>query len=70
MSMKSKGSVRPGLTFRPIIFLRLCNDRPLAGLGSVKGAMRPRPNGLLAGALPSHADPSAMIASPRRAPTP
>lgn len=46
---KSFGSVRPGLTFRPIIFLRLHNGRPLAGFKSGKGgAMRPRPDELLA----------------------
>ena len=42
------GSVRPGLTFRPIIFLRLHNDRPLVGFESDKGATRPRPDELLA----------------------
>jgi len=47
--LKIKGSVRPGLTFRPIIFLRLLNARPLAGPEFGKGAMCPRPDELLTG---------------------
>ena len=65
-----KGSVRPGLTFRPIIFLRSHDDRPLAGSESGKGAMRSRSDRLLAGALPFQAELSAISPFPRRAPMP
>lgn len=68
LAQNTFGSVRPGLTFRPIIFMRLRNYRPLAGFNSGKGAIRSRSGRPPARALPLRAGPPAISPSPRRAP--
>lgn len=61
------GSVRPGLTFRPVIFLRLHNGRPLSNLNPARGDA-PETGRVARLALPFHADLPANSPSPRRAP--
>ena len=63
----SEGSVRPGLTFRPVIFLRLHNGRPLSNLNPARGDA-PETGRVARLALPFHADLPANSPSPRRAP--
>ena len=63
----SVGSVRPGLTFRPVIFLRLHNGRPLSNLNPARGDA-PETGRVARLALPFHADLPANSPSPRRAP--
>lgn len=65
--IKSNGSVRPGLTFRPVIFLRLHNGRPLSNLNPARGDA-PETGRVARLALPFHADLPANSPSPRRAP--
>ena len=65
-----KGSVRPSLIICPAIYLQAHNNRPLAGSESGKGAMRSRPDELLAGALPLQTGPPAISPVPHRAPAP
>ncbi len=63
------GSVRPGLTFRPVIFLRLHNGRPLSNLNPARGDA-PETGRVARLALPFHADLPAISPSSRRAPAP
>ena len=65
--VNNNGSVRPGLTFRPVIFLRLHNGRPLSNLNPARGDA-PETGRVARLALPFHADLPANSPSPRRAP--
>lgn len=67
VSYFNDGSVRPGLTFRPVIFLRLHNGRPLSNLNPARGDA-PETGRVARLALPFHADLPANSPSPRRAP--